>query len=672
MLIGGSVLSLAYLLLPTSLPVLRDLVLYPIVEFGAAAGILIGVHTFRPQAPGAWRLIAAGIVAFGIGDLVWGIDQAFGNGLPSVSVADFWYLAGYPLIGAGLVFAVQRRSRGSQRAVTLDSLGIVAAGMLLIWVYLLQPTLADETLTAGAKLVAAAYPVGDLILLAVTLRLAFGDGLRSPSLRLLVLGLGFQFLADIVYTGNGRQDTLSASAFYLAGLVSIGTAALMPSMRDLTAKHAEQSWVPTRRTVAALGAATLVPYLVLIIEWTRGKSLPIPAVAISGTAILVLMMLRVSGLILDSKRALLYEKTFDDYSAALLERVGEGDLVDVADETASRLVSPGHAGAVALPADGAVHAVSVPVMVEGSAVAALFADVEDTQVEQVERQLMTVAAQLSLAMTRERLIRREQHAAAALLEQNERLRELDDLKNRFVSSASHELRTPLSAIIGYLEIVLGGEIGGLNDEQEEFLQIVKRNCDRLNKLVDDILFMGRVDSDRLTLEPQEVDLVALAAAEVESMHAAAQSKNLTLLLEAPEPVGMIEGDPTRLMQVLDNLLSNAVKFCSPGGSVTVAVHGDEDAVALAVQDTGVGIPADELPRIFERFFRASTAATSGAPGTGIGLSIVQAIAEAHGGQVDVRSELGTGTTFTVTLPRRPSPDAAIAMAAQEHATAAAG
>jgi signal transduction histidine kinase len=312
------------------------------------------------------------------------------------------------------------------------------------------------------------------------------------------------------------------------------------------------------------------------------------------------------------------------------------------------------------------------VLVEGRPAAEVYADVLPQQAEQVGQQLATVASQLALALTRERLHRREQESAASLLEQNERLRELDELKNRFVSSASHELRTPLAAIVGYLELVLGGEAGELTDQQKEFLEIIDRNCDRLNKLVDDILFMGRVDSDRLTLEPQPVDLAGLAGTEVESMRAAAERKAVGIALDAPQDVPALEGDPTRLTQLLDNLISNAVKFTPEGGTVTVAVSADPDAVSVAVHDTGVGIPADELQRIFERFFRASTAASSGVSGTGIGLAIVQSIAEAHGGSVAAESEVGAGTTFTVTLPLHPAPETLIMKAVREKSEAGAG
>jgi signal transduction histidine kinase len=277
--------------------------------------------------------------------------------------------------------------------------------------------------------------------------------------------------------------------------------------------------------------------------------------------------------------------------------------------------------------------------------------------------LGTVASQLSLALERQRLLARERESAESLLEQNERLRELDALKDRFVSSASHELRTPLTSMMGFLELVLEGEAGEPNEQQREFLQIVARNADRLNKLVDDILFLGRADADRLTLEPGEVDVGALAAAAVESAKAAAARKGLTLTYDANPDLALLRGDGLRLTQLLDNLISNALKFTNSGGEVRIAVTRDQEAARIAVSDSGVGIPADELPQLFQRFFRASTASAAAAPGTGIGLTIVQKIAEAHGGTVSVESAAGIGTTFSVQLPFHPQPEALISQTA---------
>jgi signal transduction histidine kinase len=243
------------------------------------------------------------------------------------------------------------------------------------------------------------------------------------------------------------------------------------------------------------------------------------------------------------------------------------------------------------------------------------------------------------------------------------------MKDQFVSSVSHELRTPLTSMVGYLELLIEGEAGELEEEQEHFLEIVNRNCLRLNRLVDDILFVARVDAGRLSLERERVDFGELAAAAVQSAEAAAEAKAIGLRLTVEDSLPQLWADPLRLTQLLDNLISNALKFTPEGGAVTVTVSRDgEEGVHLEVADSGVGIPADEVGKLFERFFRASTA--SAAPGTGLGLSIVKSIVDVHGGTVSVESTEGAGTTFAVDLPSQTPPEApAVAeVAAMEVAT----
>jgi signal transduction histidine kinase len=244
---------------------------------------------------------------------------------------------------------------------------------------------------------------------------------------------------------------------------------------------------------------------------------------------------------------------------------------------------------------------------------------------------------------RERALRKE------LDEQNEQLREVDRMKDQFVSSVSHELRTPLTSIVGYIELLLDEEeFDNLDDEQRQFLGIVDRNCHRLTRLVDDILFIARVDAGRLSLELQSVDLAELASMAVESARPFAGRKNQTLKLEAEPDLPALQADPTRMNQLIDNLISNAIKYTPEGGTATVVVARSDGAIHVEVRDTGVGIPPDELEKLFVRFFRASTSGV--AQGTGLGLSIVKSIVEAHRGTIDVRSEVGEGTTFLVDLP----------------------
>jgi signal transduction histidine kinase len=234
--------------------------------------------------------------------------------------------------------------------------------------------------------------------------------------------------------------------------------------------------------------------------------------------------------------------------------------------------------------------------------------------------------------------------------QNEQLLELDRLKDEFVALVSHELRTPLTSIRGYLELVLEGQAGALNDDQDQFLRVVERNAGRLQRLVGDLLFIAQVDAGRLTIEPGDVDLNQVAEESLQAAAPAAAENDVTLRLDADAQV-VLPGDRARIAQLLDNFVSNAIKFTPPGGSVDVRIRATEREAVLEVADTGLGISKPEQERLFERFFRTSAATTNAVPGTGLGLAISKAIVEAHNGAIDFESEEGIGTTFRVALPR---------------------
>ncbi|HEX6699115.1 MAG TPA: PAS domain-containing protein [Gaiellaceae bacterium] len=232
--------------------------------------------------------------------------------------------------------------------------------------------------------------------------------------------------------------------------------------------------------------------------------------------------------------------------------------------------------------------------------------------------------------------------------QNERLREVDRMKDEFVALVSHELRTPLTSIRGYLDLVLD-DTDRLDEEHRRFLEVVGRNADRLLRLVGDLLFVAQVEAGKLTLDRGEVDLASVVAGCVEAAEPLAAQAQVELRSDC-ETVPRLLGDPARLAQLVDNLLSNAIKFTPAAGRVLVRVSPSDGAAVLEVVDTGPGVPLDEQERLFERFFRAKRATENATPGTGLGLSIAKAITEAHGGSIGVTTEEGAGACFRVELP----------------------
>jgi signal transduction histidine kinase len=239
--------------------------------------------------------------------------------------------------------------------------------------------------------------------------------------------------------------------------------------------------------------------------------------------------------------------------------------------------------------------------------------------------------------------------SAQLASQNERLLELDRLKDEFVATASHELRTPLTSISGYLEMSLDPAEGPLTPTRENHLRIVQRNADRLTVLVDQLLFLARADSHPLELDRQPVDLAGILAEAAETARPAAGAKDLTLIVESADSHQVL-ADRAQLLRIVENLVMNAVKFSPDGGTVRLATRGDGASAILEVVDTGAGIPAAEQHDLFNRFFRGTNAIQKAVPGSGLGLAISQVIAEAHGSTIEVESTPGAGSTFRLALP----------------------
>lgn len=223
------------------------------------------------------------------------------------------------------------------------------------------------------------------------------------------------------------------------------------------------------------------------------------------------------------------------------------------------------------------------------------------------------------------------------------------LQDQFTGMISHELRTPVSAVVGHLELLRDDP---LTPDQVRSVEVAERNAARLLRLVDDLLFTARVDAGRFPLALADVDVAEVARAAVESARPAADRAGVVLALDVPDAPVVLPADAVRLAQVGDNLLSNAVKVTPAGGTVTVRVTETVDHVRFAVADTGLGIPADEVDRLFSRFFRTTTATRNAVPGVGLGLAITRSVVVAHGGVMEVTSTEGEGTTFTAVLPRR--------------------
>ncbi len=239
-----------------------------------------------------------------------------------------------------------------------------------------------------------------------------------------------------------------------------------------------------------------------------------------------------------------------------------------------------------------------------------------------------------------------------------RLKQLEDVRREFVANVSHELRTPLAIFQGYLENLLDNP-DVAREALVEVLEILKRHSTRLNALVEDLLELARLESRAESLRLEPVDPRSLVANVAADWNLHAKAKGIHLSVECDEGAPVFEADAFRVEQVLSNLVENAIKYTDADGIVRLRIAPGPGGVELRVEDTGTGIPPQDLPHIFERFYRADKARTREQGGTGLGLSIVKHIAQLHGGTIRAESTYGKGTTMTVSLPTRvPAPPSA--------------
>jgi signal transduction histidine kinase len=554
-LVAGLAAIALYFVLPWNS--FAQTLVYDAIGASAAAACVVGARLFQPALRLPWYLFGAGLLAFSVGDVLFNLYAFVWHSDPPVpSVADVFYLAGYPFLTAGLVLLVRSLRSDERRSGRIDAAMLISSFALCQWIFLMQDRAGSGSLAERA--VALSYPAMDIVLLAALVFFALTPTWRTVSYRYLVASVVLLLVADEIY---GLSPSTYAQATWLdtAWLLSYvlwGMAALHPSMRELSSSAPAGRPRVTTLRLAMLASALATAPLILLIQAANGSSIDAVPIALGAAVLCSLVLLRLTGVI---------------------------------------------------------HA-------------------------------------LDRLRVDERLARAEAETAQRLLtEQNERLREADRLKDEFVALISHDLRTPLTSIIGYVELALDEDVPA---EVRSHLQVVSRNGERLLALVNDLLFVARLQTGGLALEPNDVELAAVVQETVEALEPRAAAKGISLTC-ALDSVPTTRADRRRLLQLLDNLVANAVKFTPAGGSVHVSLGCENGAALLEIEDTGIGIAPEDQRRLFERFFRAESAVERQLPGTGLGLYISRVIAEAHRGSLSVRSELGRGSTFRLELPLVP-------------------
>jgi len=243
--------------------------------------------------------------------------------------------------------------------------------------------------------------------------------------------------------------------------------------------------------------------------------------------------------------------------------------------------------------------------------------------------------------------------AAELERANQELKRIDEMKSEFVSVASHELRTPLAAIKNAVQLILNGKTGEINENQVKFLSMADRNINRLKDILNDLLDLSRIESGKIGMKFEELNLRAPIEFVLSSLKPQAEGKSVQLRMEVPQELPSVYGDREKVERILTNLLGNAIKFTPERGEIVVSAKpfdSQGNMVALSVRDLGIGIPEDQLDKIFEKFHQVEGSLHRSVGGTGLGLAITKGLVEAHQGKIWVESEVGKGSTFTCTLP----------------------
>ena len=286
----------------------------------------------------------------------------------------------------------------------------------------------------------------------------------------------------------------------------------------------------------------------------------------------------------------------------------------------------------------------VPLRVEGRRIGVLrVGSLKKEHFNEDDLQLLQVIAEEAAVLVESALLTKK--LSAMSLE----MARLHQLKDDFISTVSHEFKTPLTSLTGFLSVLLDGEVGPINGEQRRFLGIAKSASERLSALVSDMLDISKLE-DGLRFESVPVALGEVARLAVEGQEASARERGVRLATDLPPGLPMVRGDAQWLLRVFDNLISNALKFTPEGGGVTVSLEAKGDCLRACVRDTGMGIPKEDLPRVFEKFYRVRSGKAARVPGTGLGLAICKTVVEKHEGMIWVESEQGAGTRFYFSIP----------------------
>lgn len=671
------------------IPGIRAGPLFNVIGLSAAIVILVALRLHRSAQRLPWVLVAVGQILFVGGDIItYNYSRFFGTAPPFPSIGDLFYLSVYPFLIAGILLLVRRRNPGRDRASLIDSL-IVGVGVGTIsWVFLIAPYVHDPTLTLTQKLTAMGYPLMDLVLFTVAVRLAVGAGRRSIGFYLMVGSLAVLFVTDSIYGWIVLHGGYDNTTGYLEGgwglfYLLLGAAALHPSMRLFDEPVSEHEPSQPRRRLFILAAASLMAPAVIFVQSIRGQAVDVPVVSAAGAFLFVLVLVRLNGLMVDITEYRRTARALAEAEAKYRSLV-EGlpavvYIAEFGEEGDWRYISPQIETILGFTQEE-FKAASVwrDRIVPEDRDRALGAELQVLRGEgRLQTEYRIVGKDGGLIWIREEadavhdesgrplylqgvmyditeLKRAEEQLVKALdteKEATKRLRALHEMQNSFLQAVSHELRTPLTTILGSALTLQEDGSTLSQDDTTDLIRMIGSNARKLHRLLTNLLDLDRMSRGIIEPNRELVDVTKVVAAAVEEC----KTDSHPIQLTTRSPV-LTEVDAAQVERIIENLVTNAIRYTAAGTPIWVSVAPSEGGVLLTVEDAGPGVPESLRETIFEPFHQGREL-VSHSPGVGIGLSLVSRFAELHGGRAWVGDRAGGGASFKVLLPVRPTASA---------------
>jgi two-component system, sensor histidine kinase and response regulator len=641
----------------------------------ASCGLAAGRTSGRTRL--AWSLFAASAASWGAGEIVWSVyEVGMGISVPFPSAADAGFLLAIPLAVAGVFAFTSAPSRFATRGEALLAGAIVALSLLFVaWALGLSMVYASSPASPAAQLIGLAYPVGDIITITVLI-LALRRARRSEVGRLLLLlgGLASNAFADSAFaylTANGSYGAIGSvlDAGWVIGYLMIALAPLWPTADagKIPAEGPMDLWQRTLPWLAVLVAAVTAIWLAAtnrtldrfatVLAGGIGVLLVASQVLSHRDSLFLLHKSRAAEAKLERRTALLNEVI--SHAPLGIARAGpDMNIIDANPRLAS-LLGVEVDDMIGKPVASYLHPD------EFSRVFNLFQPLWKGKVGTIESDspairgngrkvwlhwtattVRNAAGQVEYFLVMFEDTDADHAANEAAMAHLAGLERLNELKSEFVALVSHEFRTALVGIQGFSEMIRDEDLP--ISELKGFAADINSDAERLNRMINDMLDLDRIEAGRLILHVQSIDLNALLQRAVERASASSFQHFVTAKLDASTPI--IQCDPDRITQVVTNLLSNAIKYSPSGGEVLVSSVVRDGEVEVSVRDHGVGIAPEFVKRLFGRYERYEKTSNQ-VLGTGLGLAITRQIIELHGGKIWVDSAVGVGSDFRFQLPR---------------------